>query len=433
MHNENAKKTANLFKFLWLLLTFFSLIFTGSSFAGSLKLAWNGSKSPGVGGYKIYYGLNKGNYIASIDAGKKLTYKLKGLTNGQKYYFAVTTYNKQRSIESKFSNEVRSTIPGVTIDFTPSISSGIAPLIVTFTPTAIGKVKKWKWKFSTSSMPSAKSKIPTVTFPKPGTYTVSLTVTGSNGVSTTKKKKIVVLKPGPVQAKALAAINASDVLPAKNSENTAAQALVAAYGFEENNGVVVFDYSGRGNQGSLQEAQRTKAGHYGKGLKFDGINDWVTVPDSDSLDFTSGYTLEAWVQPESIQRSAVLVKQQQQDSAYDLYAYEDSDLPFSSFDDGLDHNPISGQELLPIKKWTHMAATFDGTYQKLYVNGTLVTTVQSPNRFIKPSQGVLSIGGKDNGGDFFQGYIDEVRVYNYALSAKEIQRDLRTPISSPLR
>lgn len=430
MNNKNAKKANYLLKFNCLLLIgYILLLFGGNSFAGNLKLTWNASKSHGVGGYKIYYGLRKKNYTVSIDVGKRLTYRLKGLINGQRYFFATTAYDKSRTIESKFSNEVRATVPGVTVDFTPSITSGTAPLIVTFTPSTVGFVKRWKWKFRATSIPATKSKIPTVTFSTPGTYTVSLTATGSDGRSATKTKQIVVNSPAP--ATALATAQAFGTVQIKESVNDPVQALAAAFGFEESRGKIVKDRSGHGNHGTIKQAVRVKTGRYGKGLKFDGINDWVTVEDSESLDLTSGFTLEAWVKPHSVRRSVVLVKQQQQGTIYGLYAYEDRDLPLSSFNDGLDYNPISGHESLPIKKWTHLAATFDGTNQHLYVNGVQVSTAQAKNGLIKQSKGVLRIGGNSIWGDFFQGYIDEVRIYNYALSAWEIQRDLRTPISLP--
>lgn len=432
MNNENAKKTNYLLKSNCLLLIGIILLLPGgNAFAGKVKLSWNASKSRGVEGYKIYYGLSKKQYTASIDVGKRLNYKLKGLTNGQRYYIAVTAYDKSRTVESRFSNEVRPRIPGVTVDFTPSITSGTAPLIVTFTPTTVGVVKRWKWKFSASSIPASNSKIPTVTFSKPGTYTVSLKATGSDGISATKTKQIVVTTPAPAQAQALATTQSFGTAQTKESVITPVQALAAAYGFEESGGITINDSSGHGNQGAIKQAVRVKTGRYGKGLKFDGVDDWVTVKDSDSLDLTSGFTFEAWVKPNAVRRSVVVAKQRQQGTAYDLYAYEDHDLPFSSFHDGFDYNPISGHELLPIKKWTHLAATFDGMYQHLYVNGVHVRTAQSQNGLIKQSKGVLRIGGNSVWGDFFQGYIDEVRIYNYALNAGEIQRDLRTPISSP--
>jgi PKD repeat protein len=428
MNNVNAKNEIYAWRCNCLLLIgFILLLFWGTAFAGTVKLSWKASKSPGVGGYKIYYGLNKRNYTVSIDVGKRLAYKLKRLTNGQTYFIAATTYDKAKTGESKFSNEVKVKIPGVTVDFTPSITSGTAPLIVTFTPQTIGVVKHWKWKFGTSTIPTAKSKIPTVTFSNPGTYTVSLTVIGADGRRATQKKQIVVSVPAQAELKA----KPLSTVQLKESVKAPVPALAAAFGFEESGGNIVKDSSEHGNHGTIKQAIRVKTGRYGKGLKFDGINDWVTVKDSESLDLTSGFTLEAWVKPDSIRRSSVIVKQQQQGTVYDLYAYEDRDLPFSSFNDNFDYNPISGQEPLPIRKWSHLATTFDGTSQRLYINGVLVGTAQTKIGLIQQSNGVLRIGGNSVWGDFFQGYIDEVRIYNYALSAKVIQKDLRSTISPP--
>jgi PKD repeat protein len=430
MNNVNAEKTNYTGRFFSLLLIgILLLLFGGNAFAGKVKLAWKASKSQGVGGYKIYYGLSKRNYIASVDVGKKLTYKLKGLLKGETYFLAATAYDKAKTGESRFSNEVKVKIPGVTVSFTPSITTGAAPLIVTFTPNTIGTVRKWKWKFGDNSIPTSKSKIPTVTFSKPGTYTVSLTVIGTKGRRTTKKQQIVVYAPaqGAVQAKAMNSVR----IQTKEAVTVPMPGLVAAYGFEENSGNTVKDSSGHGNYGIVKQAIRVKTGRYGKGLKFDGVDDWVTVKDSESLDLTNAFTIEAWVKPDSIRRSSVIAKQHQQGTVYDLYAYEDRDLPFFSFNDGIDYNPVSGQTSLPIRKWSHLAVTFDGTNQNLFINGVLVGAAQSQNRLVQQSNGVLRIGGNSVWGDFFQGCIDEVRIYNYALSAEKIQIDIKTKISAP--
>ena len=76
---------------------------------------------------------------------------------------------------------------------------------------------------------------------------------------------------------------------------------MAAYGFEETSGTTVADSSGTGNNGTIGgAAARTAAGKIGRAIDFDGVNDLVSVPDANSLDLTTGMTLEAWVQPDTV-------------------------------------------------------------------------------------------------------------------------------------
>jgi hypothetical protein len=78
-------------------------------------------------------------------------------------------------------------------------------------------------------------------------------------------------------------------------------------------------------------------------------------------------------------------------------------------------------------QWTHLAATYDGKNQALYVDGLLVAS-KAQTGPILASNGALHIGGNSIWGEFFQGQIDEVRIYNKALSLNEIQTDMATPI-----
>ena len=88
-----------------------------------------------------------------------------------------------------------------------------------------------------------------------------------------------------------------------------------------------------------------------------------------------------------------------------------------------------GGASLPLNTWTHLAATYDGTTLRLYVNGGQVGSraVASP---LLTSTGVLRFGGNSVWGEFFAGRIDEVRLYNRALAVAEIQADMAAPIGT---
>jgi hypothetical protein len=201
--------------------------------------------------------------------------------------------------------------------------------------------------------------------------------------------------------------------------------LVAAYKFEEASGSTVVDASGKGNTGTISGASRITEGRFGKALYFDGVDDWVTVNDAASLDLTTGMTLEAWVYPtvDMTQWATVILKEQPGGALYELHANGDQSQPLTSVTVGGRHRVLSGGSWLLANQWTHLAATYDGTMQRLYVNGTQVA--QRPQTGpIQVSSSPLRMGGNSIWGEFFQGRIDEVRVYNRALNATDIQTDM---------
>ena len=77
-----------------------------------------------------------------------------------------------------------------------------------------------------------------------------------------------------------------------------------------------------------------------------------------------------------------------------------------------------------------MAATYDGSALRLYVNGSLVTTLPAIGSIVT-STSPLHFGGNTGLGEWFQGSLDEIRVYNRPLSAAEIQTDMTAPVGQP--
>ena len=204
------------------------------------------------------------------------------------------------------------------------------------------------------------------------------------------------------------------------------EALVLALGFDENMGVTTaIDGSGRNHHGTISGAVRV-SGKIGGALRFDGINDWVTVADAADLDLSSAMTLEAWVNPSVVGGwQTVLLKEGAGNMAYELYSNIDAARPAAYFTTpGGAIRAITGTAVLAANTWTHIAATYDGANMRFYVNGSLVRTVARTGAILA-TDGPLHIGGNEVwGGEWFSGLLDEVRIYNRALSASEIQADM---------
>ena len=114
------------------------------------------------------------------------------------------------------------------------------------------------------------------------------------------------------------------------------------------------------------------------------------------------------------------------DDIYYLMGSTDSDAPATG---GTFTSPMVGTSALPLNVWSHLAATFDGGTLRLFVNAVQVAS-RPVLAQIATSTGALTIGGDALYGQYFAGRIDEVRIYDKALSASEIQADMNTPIGT---
>jgi len=204
---------------------------------------------------------------------------------------------------------------------------------------------------------------------------------------------------------------------------------VAAYSFDEGIGSTVADASGRGNVGTIAGATWSAGGHSGSALSFNGTNSWVTVADAASLDLTTGMTLEAWIKPTALSSwRTVVMKEAAGDLAYVLYGYDNAPRPATYISVG-GQETTGGGAAPAMNAWTHLAATYDGATLRLFTNGVLVSTTARTGA-IDTSASPLRIGGNGVWGEYFSGLIDEVRIYNRALSQAEIQTDMATPVGS---
>ena len=203
--------------------------------------------------------------------------------------------------------------------------------------------------------------------------------------------------------------------------------LVAAYAFDEGAGASVVDASGNGNNGTLANATWATNGRYGNALVFNGTNATVNIPNSGSLQLTSGMTLEAWVNPTTVTSTWRDVIYKGNDNYYLSGTSTIGSRPAGGGTFAGANTNAYGTTALTPSAWSHLALTYDGAALRLYVNGALVGS-QAKTGAISVSNNGLQIGGDSLYGQYFNGMIDEVRVYNGPLSTAAIQADMNTPI-----
>jgi hypothetical protein len=90
---------------------------------------------------------------------------------------------------------------------------------------------------------------------------------------------------------------------------------------------------------------------------------------------------------------------------------------------------VDGRRAEPVGRWTHLAVTYDGARLCLYVDGVEVAHRDASGR-IRRTDDPLWIGGNQPYGEYFQGVIDEVRVYDRALGPAEVRAAMSTPIAA---
>ena len=192
------------------------------------------------------------------------------------------------------------------------------------------------------------------------------------------------------------------------------------------------DVSGNGNHGRLTNMSTTSApviGRLGQALDFDGVNDQVVIPDSSPLDVNT-MTLSAWVKPTTPANSNyVMIAKWQSVASSKSYFFilhpSTRTVNVSLTTNCSTQTNFTSNSTIPLDTWTHVAATYDGSQVVFWVNG-VADGQTSFSGTICSAGSHVSIGHNPDSGagssQFLNGSIDEVRIYNRALSAAEIKR-----------
>ncbi|QQS15465.1 MAG: fibronectin type III domain-containing protein [Candidatus Moraniibacteriota bacterium] len=208
--------------------------------------------------------------------------------------------------------------------------------------------------------------------------------------------------------------------------------LMLGLNFNEGSGTTTEDVSGHTNTGALQNGTSwNTTGKYSDSLTFDGVDDLVNIGNPSTLNLTSSLTLSAWVYPTSFSGDRdIITKVNDSSSDYHLQETNSGQIQVGFSSGGIWYTATT-TTTLSLNTWTHVTGIFDDTNNTLtvYLNGVQSTQSTNITATLQSSTNPVHVGmGWSN--QSWNGRIDDVRIYNTALTQSEIQTDMNTPLTT---
>ncbi|HVF51360.1 MAG TPA: Ig-like domain-containing protein [Pyrinomonadaceae bacterium] len=210
-----------------------------------------------------------------------------------------------------------------------------------------------------------------------------------------------------------------------NDTSDADASLAGFWKFDEGAGATTADATGKGNNGTVSGASWS-AGRAGAGaLNFDGVNDYVQIGTQPLLAVSDTLAVSSWIYPTGPGSNAtyggIIVNKE---GEYEVLRFPDGTIRWAFANSSPGWVIVNTDYVAPPNQWTHVAVTYDRGLTKTYANGALVHTYAGTGSIgdIAPTENDFRIGGRQT--DFthyFQGRLDDVRVYRRYLTGGEIQ------------
>ena len=227
----------------------------------------------------------------------------------------------------------------------------------------------------------------------------------------------------------------SDVVVTVSNTTPPPTGPLAAYAFEEGIGNTVADVSGHNLTGTLINGPTWTTGRYGSAVNLDGVDDSVDLGNPTALQLTGSMTVSAWIYSAVFPADDAAIVSKRGATGFQL----DTTIDEGPRTVGFKLSSGSGADMLrygatamQTNAWYHVAGVYNAqtATMDVYLNGQLdngarVGTVASSQQ---NSSLNVNIGERASGGFNFNGRIDDVRIYNRALTAAEVQADMNQPL-----
>ncbi|OPY36254.1 MAG: hypothetical protein A4E35_02077 [Methanoregula sp. PtaU1.Bin051] len=220
-------------------------------------------------------------------------------------------------------------------------------------------------------------------------------------------------------------------------DQIAAPEPVVYLNMNEGSGQYAIDFSGKGASGEIHDVTRIRQGACANALFFNGIDSFVAIPFRSSNHPQKEITVDLWFAVDSYGRQVLV-------STYNQGGYR------IAFDDGDDLwwtvNTAQGDvsvaiqhESIPLHRWHHLAGTYDGRTSKIYLDGVLRNTANGSGNILYSYANDVMLGADAGTGNqpdpqcngYFKGGLDELRIYDHALTYGQVMDDRFTCPQEP--
>ncbi|MEN6426282.1 MAG: LamG domain-containing protein, partial [Phycisphaerales bacterium] len=210
---------------------------------------------------------------------------------------------------------------------------------------------------------------------------------------------------------------------------SASAELAGYWQLDEGAGTTAADGSGKGNHGTLVGPPQWVDGFYGGALQFNGQNNYVEIPASDSLEITPEVTVAAWINwTDSGDSWLCILANGQQNGPWENYGlFVNRTSRFAYFT--LSLNDTHTTQSTPNNttapgQWQHVSATWDGSTARIYVDGVLQFEEAKSGTLTSPRL-PLRLGHRNGSVHYYSGMLDDVAVFDHALTQLEIQEAMQ--------